>query len=428
MSQNTTTQNGKEQNLTKEEQKAQEEALFAKRVQEFQGSRLKLYFVLLRSRLVLLAKVNLILAFFALPAIAVVIIFNMMRDNILGRQPFSANIGLGILPYLNAGYSAALPLFMQSFWGIVGVTAGIPIFLIGLCGAMYTMKFVARGQNVKVLSTFAVGIKKCFLPFLVIAPIFSGLFFVLAGGIAGFEFVMVGQNAAKIAILVITGVVALIVLFMLFFYSTMGVTYKMNPWQIFVNAIKITFMPKLIWRHLIIAVITVGPLIGVAFLPGIGLMIGLFVVALIVISLLMLMWTIYADWVYKRVYAPTIAKRTTQEKEQEKQAKAENKKTTNLDVSFSADGGDTTVDTSNRPTATEVKEEEIQEVGDSETEDSEEIEDGGEDGGEEETPDPTPKTDDFEDLGELEQEETQEEEKSKQPPTKKSPLKVKNKK
>jgi len=400
-------ENTSQQNLTKEEQRIQDEALFAERVQAYTGSRARLIMVLLRSRLMLLAKTNLMLVVFALPAIAALVVFSMMRGTIEGAQPWSAHIGLGIMPFYNIAGDVAFNLFVQDFWGIIAVTAGIPIFMLGLCGAMYVMKFVARGQNVKVLNTFAMGIKKCVLPFLVAAPILSGLFFVIAAGSLGFDFYMEGQDGAKIAILVVAGILSLIVVFMLYFYMTMGVTYKMNPLQILVNSLKIVFMPKLIWRHFVITLITIGPLVGIGFLSltGIGFVIGLMFTALILLGFVMLVWTVYADWVYKRVYAPTVAKRnptvsTSQEKEEYK----------TVEVTFKSDSDDAVQDSSSHLDATEVADSEVEELA---------YETNIDDNTEQE------KNADFDDLGDLETEGEGSNNKPHHSDNKKAKLKVK---
>ena len=338
--------------------RAEQEATFSQRVQAFTGSRIKLFWVLFRSRLGLLAKTNMMLMLFAMPMIAMLFVFIMQRNGIWSVQPHSAPWFGGYPVILDAAYAARFNMFMRDFWAIISVTAGIPIFMIGFCGAMYTMKFLARGQNVKVINTFFVGIKKCVLPFLIISPLVSGLFFVLAAGGIGFDFYMIGQDGAKITILVFAGIFSLLLLFILFFYTTMSVTYKMNPLQILVNSLKIAFTPKLLWRHLVITLLCAAPITGAIFLIRVGsfgFIIGLILLMILLLGIMMLIWTVYADWVYKNVVSPTVAKRKTT-------VNADGETQENLEVTFNADDSlDASPDT-DRPVSTEINSSDVEEV------------------------------------------------------------------
>jgi len=315
----------------KGQQQEQQGPTLEEQIREYNGSRIKLFWVLLRARFGLLVKINLMMVLFALPMIAVVIVFNMMHNALLATQPFSSTLLSGYPVILDAATGASTNLFMYRLWGLIGLSAGMPIFMIGICGAMYTLKFVAKGQMVKVISTFFIGIKKCIVPFLIIGPIVAGLVFVMSVGVVGFDHYMYGQNGAKIALLIITGIISLVVLFAAFSYTTMSVTYRMNPWQITKNAFRIAFTPRLLIRHFIIAAISSIPVLLMVLLLGtqFGFIIVMIFAMLIMLSFVFFMWLSYSNWIFKAIYTPTVSKRKTTGGEAA------------ISVSFSSDEGET---------------------------------------------------------------------------------------
>ena len=328
----------------------------------FNGKRTKLFRVLLSARMGLLVRINLLLVAFAVPAIVIGMIFSMLHGIILGSQPFSANIGIGFPIVLDAGTAASRVLFMQHFYAFIGIAASIPVFLLGLCGALYTMKFIVRGQVVPVIKTFFIGIKKCFLPFVIVSPIVAGLFFLIASGTVGFDFYMQGQTAVKVLLLILVCLVALVVLFGLFFYTTMAVTYKLNPWQILVNTFRIVFMPKLIWRHFVIAAISAIPVVlsFIVMQSQFGFLFVAIPAMLIGFSFIVLLWSVYADWVYKNVYVPRVDSGASN-------VSTSDAEENTLDVTFSQDAVDKDDEKDDdRPDSTEIPQSELEIVEDEE--------------------------------------------------------------
>jgi len=284
--------------------------------QLFNGSRVRYFWIIFRARLGMLVKINMMLALFALPALAIVWIFSTIRNNILGLQPFSSNLGIGFFPIFDAATRSNWYLFLQNFYTLIGITASLPIFIIGLCGAFYTVKFVARGQVVPIIRTFFIGIKKCFLPFLIVMPFIAGLFFGISAGIIGFEYFWQDLAVVKVLLILLCCLVAFALVIMLIFYATMSVTYKLNPFRIIVNSIKMAFNPKILWRHLVVLVITAIPIVGAVLLLNVpfGMIIVLVPALLLGVVYILLLWTIYADWVYRFVSAPTVAKKEAAQK------------------------------------------------------------------------------------------------------------------
>ncbi|MCL2847314.1 MAG: hypothetical protein FWE13_01000 [Firmicutes bacterium] len=279
--------------------------------QLFNGSRVRYFWVIFRARLGMLITISALLAVFSLPTATIIGLFTMMRNGIIGNQPFSSNLGTGFPIILDPATRSYWYVFMQNFNMIIFVTASMPILLLGMAGAFYTVKFVARGQVVPVAKTFLIGIKKCFFPFLIASPVIAGIFFAITAGIIGFDYFWQDLVALKIILLILLGLMALVLMFMLFFYITMGVTYKLNPFRITVNSIKMAFNSKLLVRHFIILAISAVPItIAVLlFRMQLGIILGSLFTVILAFPIITLLWTLYADWVYKNVMAPTVAKK-----------------------------------------------------------------------------------------------------------------------
>ncbi|MCL2062630.1 MAG: hypothetical protein FWH03_08435 [Firmicutes bacterium] len=265
----------------------------------FEGRRSGLFWAILRARAGLLIKINLMLLLFCAPAILAVFYYMMDNSAVGIFLPFSSNVGIGY-PMITDTHAAANSLYLvNNIFMHLGVTLGIVSLCVGLSGAFYAMRTVARGETFPVIKTFFTGIKKHWLPFLCAAPILAGLYFLIAGGFAAYSALALSAGL-KIFLLVLIIMVAAYVLFAALFYFTQAVTFKIKPAELLKNSFILAF--ALLPRNFFIAVFSAIPILLAYFMMSVSIinMFALMLAALFLFSFIILLWTVYAHWVFHK--------------------------------------------------------------------------------------------------------------------------------
>ncbi|MCL2375008.1 MAG: hypothetical protein FWC82_00560 [Firmicutes bacterium] len=297
------------------QEKAQEQAQQGQARQPFnmEGSRVRVFMDALFGRLGMISKINLFGMIFAFPAFVAVAIFQLFKATFQRIVPASALIGFGAPGFDVVGTQRAMAefLFGFDFWTYTSIAIALPIIAIGLSGIFYCMRFVARGEQIKIAKTFFFGIKKCWLPFVLVSPILGGLIFILGNGISGFDFILEGHNALHIFLLVLISLVSVIAVMMAIFFFPQSVTYRQKVSQRLKYSIicALKFFP----RNIFILIFTALPfVIFAAFLPSAieaPTMLVLILVPgmLLLFSYIALLWTVYAQWAFDRKQSPEYA-------------------------------------------------------------------------------------------------------------------------
>jgi hypothetical protein len=267
----------------------------------YEGKRPRLFWAVLRARAGMLIKLNLLLAIFALPAVAAIFYFTMQNTVVNVMMPHSAGLGLGYPVILDAAGAGEKLLTANNIFMHLGMTGAIALLCVVLSGGFYVMREIARGDIMPILKNFFVGVKKHFLPFLCAAPIIAGFYFLIAGGISAFNAIAMAAGL-KIFLLVIFCLIALYLLCVAIFYFTQAVTYKIKVKALLKNSFILGF--KLLPRSLFVLIFSAAPFVLLFVLLPIQIvnMIALMLAALFLFSFFILMWTIYAHWAFDTLF------------------------------------------------------------------------------------------------------------------------------
>jgi len=210
--------------------------------------------------------------------------------------PITANIGFGYPLNLLAG-SLHLQLTLQIntvFFSILPI--GITLACIGFAGAFHTMKMLAWGEGVAVTSTFFRGIKNNILQFIFTGLLVSFGIFTVVFNFGVYN--MSGKGFWDVMSVIATTVLLIFLLFFALFMFTQTVTYKIK----FLGLLRNSFLFSIgvIFQNAIFIGITILPIYLTMSLSGIFGMIFIMLYMFIGISLTILIWTLYAHWVFDR--------------------------------------------------------------------------------------------------------------------------------
>lgn len=267
-------------------------------------TRTGLFMKLLTGRAGSMVKVNLLVLLFALPAVAVYFLFSLASGGIGVFVPYSAHFGVGYTgsAVTDAAETGVALRFVNHLKMFGYFSAGIILLCAGLAGAFYVMRTLARGEIIPVVKNFFIGIKKYGIPFLLVSPVLAVFVFLTGVGISGYQ--AIGLPAPlKVFLLIVILLAFLALLTMSIFFFTLTVTYQMP----FATRLKnsLVFAGKYSPRSLLILAVSALPFIGFVFLmgiPAIGYFIALFLAMLFFFTFVVLLWTVYAHWVFNREF------------------------------------------------------------------------------------------------------------------------------
>lgn len=260
------------------------------------GSRWALFKDVFFGRFGALVKINLLTILFCLPAIAVIVIFSMLGSTYNYIVPYSGNIGIGYPVITGAVELGEQLAFFQSLQMWLLLIPCIMIASVGLSGAFYVMRQLVWGEGIAVAGTFFRGVKMNWKPFLFSSLFVAMTIFLLVFNITSYDILTI-PTALKIISLILSIIMFVIVMFMLMFLTTQAVTYKLGLWGLIKNSF--LFSIALFPTNLIIFALSMIPVILLIFIPQI-MMITLMIVAIIGVSYIILIWTVYAHWAYDR--------------------------------------------------------------------------------------------------------------------------------
>ncbi|MCL2796435.1 MAG: hypothetical protein FWD58_00030 [Firmicutes bacterium] len=264
-----------------------------------------LFLNLLLGRAGPMVKVNICALLFATPLFAIYYIFNLAASAVGVYVPKSWNFGYIPNPAVMGAEAAARDmLFINSVQMYAWMTLGVLAACAGLAGAFYVMRTLARGQVIPVVKNYFVGVKKYALPFLILSPLFAGLFFLLAVSFTGFSSIAgpLLPVPAAVILLILVCVLALALLTIALFFFTLTVTFQMPLKTRLKNSL--TFTIKYLPRNLIVLTLSGLPLLLMVLMSGIALVsfVVLFLVILFAVSFIVLLWTVYAHWVFHQEF------------------------------------------------------------------------------------------------------------------------------
>ena len=250
---------------------------------------------------------NLLVFLTFLPLIAILV----WRWLVVGAQglagPFGGGLGAGY-PALPDITGAAEEMTLQTdllFYGLL--IPAMAIAGLGISGGMYIIRNMIWTEGIFVANDFLRGIKRNYWNVLEAVLVFSVLLFFsrTMGNLADLLTVLGASHAGWLVASKIIGYifVALSVLICLWMIS-LGVNYKQGPWQLFRNAVVMTFgtFPQTVF----FAALALWPIFLAIFTSGIFLVIALVLLIFLAFSYGMLVWMDYSQWAFDKFINPNL--------------------------------------------------------------------------------------------------------------------------
>ncbi len=262
------------------------------------GTRFQLFKDVFFNRFGAIVKINLLVLLFCLPAIAWVVIMQIVKKMDGSLLPYSGNVGIGypvITDVVALGQRRAFQFDLQTYLVLIPC---IMVASVGLSGAFYVMRRLVWGEGTSVAGHFFRGIKMNFLPFL-FSSLFAGISLFLVMANVGIYNNMTDIHIAWRVIGIAVSVIQFVLLLsMMIFLTTQAVTYKLKTWALIKNSF--LFAIALLPTNLIMLIISAIPVVLLLVLPSFLSIFGLLIFAFIGFSFIILVWTVYAHWAYDK--------------------------------------------------------------------------------------------------------------------------------
>lgn len=247
-----------------------------------------------------LVKINLLSFLFLFPLFLLLVFRSLLISIQAGDAPFSQNMGIGypIVPNM-AGFEETILLRVDVLFFIVLFILAFYLS-VGISGGFYVVRNLVWTEGVFVASDFWTGVKKNYKTVLS-----STLTFVLILGLsvitidsANMQLATGDGNAVFLTISKIACFIGIVFFSICYLYSlTLGVTYKLRFFKLLRNSVICTI--ALLPLNLFFGIFALLPF-ALLLIDATSMLfsIGVILVLIISISILMLIWTNYSQWVF----------------------------------------------------------------------------------------------------------------------------------
>ena len=244
---------------------------------------------------------NLLTLLFCLPLVALFVMRYVLKTVDIAIFPFTQNMGIGYPAYpATSGLQAQLALNVNvEFFKFVII--GVAFLAVAISGGFYVMRNMVWAEGVMVASDFFKGVKQNYF-----VVFFSLLFYtvIMAASVLSLNMSSVliatggGIKWLLVVAQVLTYVIMAIATMMVFYMITLGITYKLSFGALIRNSfiLSIALVPTNVFFMAFSAVWFLLLLLG-KVMP-LFLIIGIFIVFIWGVSLFMLVWTDYSNWVF----------------------------------------------------------------------------------------------------------------------------------
>lgn len=244
---------------------------------------------------------NLLTLLFCLPLVALFVMRYVLKTVDIAIFPFTQNMGIGYPAYpATSGLQAQLALNINvEFFKFVII--GVAFLAVAISGGFYVMRNMVWAEGVMVASDFFKGVKQNYF-----VVFFSLLFYtvIMAASVLSLNMSSVliatggGIKWLLVVAQVLTYVIMAIATMMVFYMITLGITYKLSFGALIRNSfiLSIALVPTNVFFMAFSAVWLLLLLLG-KVMP-LFLIIGIFMVFIWGVSLFMLVWTDYSNWVF----------------------------------------------------------------------------------------------------------------------------------
>ncbi len=247
-----------------------------------------------------LVKINLLLLLFVFPVFLLLYLRQLLLSFDASFSPFSQNLAIGypIYPFMeglkeNIVFGVDLRIFLILFVLVFYVS-------VGLAGGFYVMRNMVWTEGVFVVSDFWNGVKKNYKTVLLLSIIYT-LFLILTFtsiNSSNYQIVINPQykvllTVAKVVCYVFIALATCIYLFAL----AIGVTYKLKIFQIIKNAFIYTV--SMLPINVFFIAFSALPYVLFFFdMTSIFFTLGIIAVIVISMSITLLIWTNYCQWIF----------------------------------------------------------------------------------------------------------------------------------
>lgn len=244
---------------------------------------------------------NLLTLLFCLPLVALFVMRYVLKTVDIAIFPFTQNMGVGYPAYpATSGLQAQLALNVNvEFFKFVII--GVAFLAVAISGGFYVMRNMVWAEGVMVASDFFKGVKQNYF-----VVFFSLLFYtvIMAASVLSLNMSSVliatggGIKWLLVVAQVLTYVIMAIATMMVFYMITLGITYKLSFGALIRNSfiLSIALVPTNVFFIAFSAVWLLLLLLGKVM--TLFLIIGIFMVFIWGVSLFMLVWTDYSNWVF----------------------------------------------------------------------------------------------------------------------------------
>lgn len=244
---------------------------------------------------------NLLTLLFCLPLVALFVMRYVLKTVDIAIFPFTQNMGVGYPAYpATSGLQAQLALNINvEFFKFVII--GVAFLAVAISGGFYVMRNMVWAEGVMVVSDFFKGVKQNYF-----VVFFSLLFYtvIMAASVLSLNMSSVliatggGIKWLLVVAQVLTYVIMAVATMMVFYMITLGITYKLSFGALIRNSfiLSIALVPTNVFFIAFSAVWLLLLLLG-KVMPLL-LIIGIFMAFIWGVSLFMLVWTDYSNWVF----------------------------------------------------------------------------------------------------------------------------------
>lgn len=263
--------------------------------ERMQMSKWAMFKYLFFSRFGTMVLLNVLTALFALPAVAVMVLFYLNISVAGGYVPYSSNIGIGYPVVTDALMQGAITTFTYQMMEYLILVPCIAIFALGVSGNLYVMRKLIWDEPTRTAKDFFRGIKKCWLPSIVIGFVFGLTLWVVMFSFGYFDAYRLPTSLKALSITLSMILLVVMILFTSFF-MTQTAAFNMRPMALIRNSILFVVGTN------IMSIIFIGiALIPVylMFIPGI-LMILVMIYVFIGFSFTTLVISLYCHFCYEK--------------------------------------------------------------------------------------------------------------------------------
>lgn len=219
---------------------------------------------------------NLLTCLFALPAVAVMVLFYMNKTIGNGFIPYSSNFGIGYPVITDAARMGEIMTFTYNLYEFALLVPCIAVFALGVAGNLYVVRKLIWEEPTRTFKDFFRGIGKCWLPALSMGIVF-GLTLLLFEFSLGYFDAYQLSRAVKILCIVLSSILLAFMILFTSFFMTQTAAFKMRPMVLIRNSLLFVVGTN------IQAIVFIG--IGIApvflmFIPGITMLLAMLYVFL----------------------------------------------------------------------------------------------------------------------------------------------------